>query len=841
MEISPSYLLPPMPPALDGLAELALDMRWSWSHAADVIWQRLDPELWERTRNPWLILQTQASDRLEVLAEDRVFVAHVQQQIKARREALEVAGWFQQSDFTDAFRAVAYFSMEFGLSEALPIYSGGLGILAGDCLKTASDLGVPLVGIGLLYQQGYFRQMLDSNGVQREFFPYNDPVQMPVIPVRDRAGKWLRVMISLPGRALRLQVWQAMIGRVRLYLLDSNDPLNIPPDRGITGELYGGGAETRLQQEMILGIGGWRVLRALDIVPEVCHLNEGHAAFAVLERARCFAQDNRCSFEVALTATRAGNLFTTHTPVEAGFDRFSPALIGQYLRDYCDELGIGLDDLMALGRCEPACGNEDFNMAWLAVRGAGAVNGVSRLHGKVSRRIFQPLFRRWPQREVPVGHVTNGVHVPSWDSAEADSFWTRTCGKDRWLGSLDNLEEALKQLPDEAFWALRIGGRQQLIHYAREKRVQQLAEMGAPPQELEKARRALDPNALTLCFARRFVEYKRPNLLLTDPERLARLLTNPRHPVQIILAGKAHPLDQTGKGMIQAWNNFIENYQLSSRVVFLSDYDMLAAEQLVQGADVWINTPRRPWEASGTSGMKVLVNGGLNLSELDGWWAEAWRPEVGWAIGNGHEHGDDPRWDVIDAEALYQLLEQEVIPCFYRRDEHGVPREWVVHVRASISELTPQYSTNRMLREYTARYYAPLATAYRHRIANQARLAVELDAWQKALQYHWSDLHFGDLEVSQEGQVYHFRIQAYLDEIDPDAVRVELYADPHGERDAEVIAMERRESLTGAVNSYLYTARVAAQRPASDYTPRLIAQHADASIPLEAPQILWLR
>jgi len=841
MDPSPCYLLPDMPPGLEDLAELALDMRWSWSHATDFIWQALDPDLWDRTHNPWLILQSQSTGRLQALTKDEAFVRRVRKQNEARRQALQSPGWFQQSEFAGTLYRVAYFSMEFGLSEALPIYSGGLGILAGDCLKTASDLGVPLVGMGLLYQQGYFRQVLDTTGAQREFFPYNDPVQMPVTPVRDETGTWLRVIIPLPGRALRLQVWRANVVRVALYLLDSNDPLNTPPDRGITGQLYGGGAETRFQQEMVLGIGGWRALRALGLEPDVCHLNEGHAAFAVLERARNFAEANGCSFDVALTATRAGNLFTSHTPVMAGFDRFSPTLTAEYLRGYCDELGIGLDALMALGRSGSAGDEEEFNMAWLAVRGAGAVNGVSRLHGEVSRRIFQPLFERWPQAEVPVEHVTNGIHVPSWDSAEADRLWTEACGKERWLGNSDAAAQALRQLPDEALWALRTRGRQQLLQHARARHVRQLAGMGIAPLELEQARHLLDPNVLTLCFARRFAEYKRPNLLLTDPERLTRLLNHPQHPVQLILAGKAHPLDQSGKRLIQAWNDFIQRYQQQSRVIFLDDYDMLEAEQLVQGADVWINTPRRPWEASGTSGMKVLVNGGLNLSELDGWWAEAWRPEVGWAIGDAREHADTAASDAIDAESLYQRLEQDVIPCFYRRDAHGVPRDWVARVRASMMELTPQYSTNRMLRDYTSRYYVPLTHAYHCRSADRGRLAVELDGWRKEVQLHWPALRFGDLEVSTEGEAYAFAVQAYLDELDPDAVQVELYAEPQGGRDLERVPMVRAASLTGAVNSYLYTARVGVGRPAGDYTPRLIAHHAEASVPLEAPQILWQR
>ena len=556
------------------------------------------------------------------------------------------------------------------LSEALPIYSGGLGNVAGDQLKAASDLGVPVVGVGLLYQQGYFRQVIDKDGAQQALFPYNDPGQLPITPLRQANGEWLRLEIALPGYSVWLRAWQVQVGRVKLYLLDSNDAANFPAHRGITSELYGGGPELRLKQELLLGIGGWRLLGALGIQPEVCHLNEGHAAFAVLERARSFMEETGQPFEVALAVTRAGNLFTTHTAVAAGFDRFAPALIEQYLGRYAEEkLGITLHDLLALGRQNPNDSSESFNMAYLAIRGSGAVNGVSRLHGKVSRHLFEPLFPHWPEDEVPVGHVTNGVHMPSWDSAPADDLWTEACGKDRWLGTTENLEQDIRRVSDATLWQFRTAASKSLVEYARERLSRQLAASGASPEAVDSAKHLFDPNALTLGFARRFATYKRPNLLLHDPERLLRLLTNPERPVQLIIAGKAHPADQAGQALIQEWMHFIRRPEARPHVIFLSDYDMLLTEHLVQGVDVWINTPRRPWEASGTSGMKVLVNGGINLSELDGWWAEAYTPEVGWALGDGQEHGDDPAWDAVEADALYDLLEREVIPEFYARDE----------------------------------------------------------------------------------------------------------------------------------------------------------------------------
>src|SRR5579872_6454600 len=686
-------LRPSGPQGSEELAQLALDLRWSWKHAADQLWRGLDPELWDFTHNPWVILETVSQEKLQSVVDDPAVQQLLEELRQEQRNALESPAWFQRAHPDSKLNSVAYFSLEFMLSEALPIYSGGLGNVAGDQLKAASDLGVPVIGMGLLYQQGYFRQEIDADGSQQALYPFNDPGQLPITPVREPNGEWLRIPIDLPGFRMWVRAWQAQVGRTKLYLLDTNDPANLPVHRGITSELYGGGPDLRLKQELVLGIAGWRLLRALGLQPEVCHLNEGHAAFAILERARTWMIDHKQPFDVALTVTRSGNLFTTHTPVEAGFDRFSPDLIEKYLRHYTEKrLGISLQALLNLGRENPDHSSEPFNMTYLAVRGCGRINGVSRLHGEVSRRIFQPLFPQWPQEEVPVTHVTNGVHMPSWDSAEADAIWTAACGKDRWVGTLENLEEDVRKVGDSELWQLRTATCRSLVEYTRERLARQLAGHGASLHEVEEAGQILDPNTLTLGFARRFATYKRPNLLLHDPERLIRILTNQQLPVQLILAGKAHPQDLAGQAMIQQWVNFVRRPEIRPHAVFLSDYDMLLTERLVQGVDLWINTPRRPWEACGTSGMKVLVNGGLNLSELDGWWAEAYSPDVGWAIGDGKEHGDDPAWDAIEANALYDLLEKQVIPQFYDRDANGLPKGWVAKVRESMARLTPRYS-----------------------------------------------------------------------------------------------------------------------------------------------------
>jgi starch phosphorylase len=832
-----NYLLPTLPEGLEGLAELALDLRWSWNHAADKLWKHVDPELWSMTSNPWLMLQTVKTNRLKALATDSTFLGLMDELMEGHREAIKQKAWFQQTHPQSTLK-VAYFCMEYGLGEALPIYAGGLGILAGDYLKTASDLGVPVVGVGLLYQQGYFRQTVDAHGDQTEFYPYNDPGQLPVMPVRDQNGEWLRIKIDLPGGVLWLRAWEAIVGRVKLYLLDSNDPINSPADRGITSELYGGGSELRLQQEIVLGIGGWRLLDAIGIQPEVCHLNEGHAALAVVERARSFMVSEHQPFKVALAATRAGNIFTTHTPVEAGFDRFSPELVSRYLANYADQLGIGLGGLLALGRQDPSNSQEPFNMAFLAMRGSGVVNGVSRLHGEVSRRIFQPLFPRWPKGEVPITHVTNGVHVPSWDSATADTTWTNACGKGRWLNTMDTIKEDLKKTTDESLWQLRMEEAEQLIHYVRARLGRQLARAGASMQLIKQSNQLLNPGVLTMGFARRFTAYKRPNLLLHDPDRLSRILNNSNRPVQLVIAGKAHPRDEEGKALVRAWWEYSLRSDVQNKVVFLSDYDMALAEQLVQGVDLWINTPRRPWEACGTSGMKVLVNGGLNLSERDGWWAEAYRTEVGWAIGDGQEHGDDPNWNAQEAEETYRLLEEEIIPCFYERDGRGIPTAWTARMRTSMAELTPRFSTNRMLREYVDRLYVTAAQNYHKRSVDGANESVRLCRWRELLETHWQKLHFGRLSVQREGDEYIMMVEAYLDELDPKAVQVQLFAEPMGNGESEIHVMNVAEAV-GTANSYLYCARIPARRRAEDYTPRIVPYFDGAAVPLEARQILW--
>jgi starch phosphorylase len=562
----------------------------------------------------------------------------------------------------------------------------------------------------------------------------------------------------------------------------------------------------------------------------------------VLERARNFMEETGQPFDVALAVTRAGNLFTTHTAVAAGFDRFAPALLAQYLGGYAQtELGIALHELLALGRQDPNDSSERFNMAYLAVRGSGAVNGVSRLHGTVSRHLFAPLFPRWPEDEVPVGHVTNGVHMPSWDSAAADELWTESCGKNRWMGTVECLEQTIRRVSSTKLWRLRTAATASLIEFARERLARQLTACGAPPEAVEEATHLFDPNALTLGFARRFATYKRPNLLLHDPERLLRLLNSPQRPVQIIIAGKAHPADEAGQALIQDWIRFIRRPEARAHVIFLSDYDMLLTEQLVQGVDVWINTPRRPWEASGTSGMKVLVNGGLNLSELDGWWAEAYSPEVGWALGDGLDHGDDPAWDAAEAEALYDRLEREVVPEFYARDGTGIPAAWIARMRESMARLTPRFSADRAVREYTEQHYLPAAAAYRTRAAADCALGRQMVTWLHTLEQQWAALRFGAVKVETDGKHHAFEVELSLHDLDPKAVRVELYADGVNGDGPVRQEMTRVRRPVAADGAYIYRSEVPATRPATDYTARVIPRHDGVAVPLETARILWQR
>lgn len=828
-----------LPPALAPLRDLALDLRWTWSHSADDLWRTLDADGWERLKNPWALLQDVSNDCLDRFAATPSAMAQLSRLTAARDAYLARDSWFPATH-ADALHSVAYFSMEFGLGEALPFYAGGLGVLAGDLLKTASDLGVPLIGVGLLYQQGYFRQVIDTDGRQRESYPFNDVTSLPVEPLRAANGAWLHVTIDLAGRLLYLRTWRARVGRTALYLLDSNDPWNAPADRGITARLYGTDKEERFLQEVVLGVGGWRMLQALGIDPEILHLNEGHPAFAILERARSLMERAQLPFDAALWATRAGNIFTTHTALASAFDAYDASFAERHramLEPYVARLGLTFAQLMALGRRQPDNTDEPFTLSYLALRGSIATNAVSAVHTDVSRRLFRDAFPRMPDAEVPVQQVTNGIHVPTWDSKSFDALWQSRCGKDRWRGSVEALSAAVAAVTDDELWAARQRNREALVSVVMHRVQKQLVARGADRLSVVAAARMFDASTLTLGFARRFTPYKRPTLLLSDPARLARLLTDPRRPVQLVIAGKAHPDDVAGKEMVQRWVEFAQRAEVRSHVAFLEDYDISLAEEMVRGVDVWLNTPRRPWEACGTSGMKVLVNGGLNLSALDGWWAEAYTPDVGWAIDVGRQASDD----VQDAEQLYRILEEELVPMFYRRDEQGLPLEWLVRVRQSMSSLTPRFSANRMLVEYVESMYLPAVDQLRFRARDQHREACELAEWERTLRGHWAAIDVGVLEGHAAEGMLHLSVDVVLGAIDPEWVLVELYADALGGAAAVRLPMTRGDSLPALPNGARYTAKLETSRPLWHFTPRVLPRRQGVRIPAELPLIAWGR
>jgi starch phosphorylase len=736
---------PKIPERLSGLQELAFNLRWSWDSQALAVFQRLDADMFERCgHNPVLLLRRISREKLDEVAENTAFLSVMDEAVEDLHRYLETPGWYQQS-FPDSGNVrIAYFCMEYGLTACLPIYSGGLGVLAGDHLKAASDLNVPLVAVGLLYQKGYFVQTLDQEGWQQESYRMLDPGALPIRPITmgapgsPEAGSPLRIHIEIHGRRVWAQPWLAQVGRIPLYLLNTAVPENDAQARLLTSELYGGGAEERLAQELLLGIGGMRVLTALGIKPQMVHMNEGHTVFAGLERIRQLMQDNGLSFYEARQTAGAGSLFTTHTPVPAGFDLFPRPLIESDLGAYVREMGMEVGDLMRMGKTN----DEDpdvFNVAVLALRESPRRNAVSRLHRRVTAEMMQPGWPEFPKNEVPIESVTNGVHTMSWLASEMATLYDTYLGSEwREDSSLSAAWEGVDRIPDLELWRIHSALRERLIAYAREQsRLHAREKWGAGGWH---ASAVLRPDALTIGFARRFATYKRATLILSDLDRLKRILLDEKRPVQMIMAGKAHPRDGAGKEFIREILEVVRREGLTSRVVFVEDYDISKAALLVQGVDVWLNTPRRPFEACGTSGMKVVPNGGLNLSILDGWWAESYRPGVGWAIGDGQEYLNHEYQDHMDADHLYGLLENEIVPLFFDRDADEVPIGWTKMMKESIQVLTPALSGVRMVKEYAERFYVPGAAHHERLAADDFSKARELTAWKARLRSAWSQV-----------------------------------------------------------------------------------------------------
>jgi len=658
---------PALPDRLEPLREIAYNLLWSWQLETIEMFRRLDRTLWEKVNhNPVALLGSIDQEKLDRAAADDAFLAHLDRVYEDLKFYEASPTWFSKTHFSTSTPVIAYFSAEFGLTECLPIYSGGLGILAGDHLKSASDLGVPLVGVGLLYQRGYFQQYLNADGWQQEFYPDNDFYNLPVWPEVTPGGEPAKITVEFPGRKVYARVWRIQVGRIPLLLLDTNVRENNVEDRKITAELYGGDNENRLKQEILLGIGGIRALRQAGINPAVCHMNEGHSAFLGLERIRLLITESNLSFREAATVSSKSTIFTTHTPVPAGIDTFPPALMTKYFSDYFPSLLIGREEFLGLGRRDPKNDSEPFNMAYLALHLSSYANGVSELHGAISRKMWKNRWPEVPDDEIPIDHITNGVNTRSWIPAEMAQLFDRYLGPD-WAAKPadESIWEDIEAIPDDELWRTHERRRERLVAFARRRLGEQLKRRGARDLELRRAGEALDPEALTIGFARRFATYKRATLIFRDPERLRKILTNVDCPVQLIIAGKAHPQDSEGKELIRHIIHFARAEDIRRRILFLENYDITIGRYLVQGVDVWLNNPRRPLEASGTSGMKVLFNGGLNLSVVDGWWAEGYSPERGWAIGSGEEYEDLNYQDEVEASAIYDLLEKEIVPLFY--------------------------------------------------------------------------------------------------------------------------------------------------------------------------------
>ncbi len=845
-------VLPHLPERLQGLHKLAYNLWWCWNAPAIALFRRIDADLFESLDNsPVRLLGATPPSRWNELLGDDGFLAHLDRVEQSLDHYLCGHTWFGETygPKTPADGRVAYFSAEFGIHESIPVYSGGLGILAGDHLKSASDLGLPLVGVGLMYREGYFRQYLNPDGWQQERYPENDFFNLPLVLQTDASGQPVLVPIPLPGRDVRAKVWKIQVGRVPLFLLDCNIPENHVDDRNITAQLYGGDKENRIKQEIVLGIGGIRALRALNLEPTVCHLNEGHSAFCNLERIRILMENRKLDYAAATEAVKAGTCFTTHTPVPAGNEVFAPALIEQYLGLYMGALGIDRKAFLGLGRQNINDEGELFGMTVLALKTANVANGVSQLHGAVSRSMWKGLWPGLPEAEVPIAAITNGVHTQSWLSPEVAQIYDRYLGIQWEERPADHSAwKRIEQVPDAELWRTQERGRGRLVNFARARLREQLRRRGAPPGEVARAAEVLDPDALTIGFARRFATYKRGSLIFRDMERLAAIVNDKDRPVQIVFAGKAHPHDTEGKKVIAEVIHAARRAELRGRIVFIEDYDMNIARHLIQGVDIWLNNPRRPLEASGTSGMKVCVNGGQNLSVLDGWWVEGYQQDNGWAIGAGEEYTDLAYQDSVEGRAIYEMLENEIVPMFYTRNNDGVPREWLRRMKRSISTNVPVFNTNRMVQQYVEMCYWPSAVRATRLLASNAGKAVALAAWRRKLIGGWSGIRVDDIEVlnandtMRVGAELKVKVRVVLGELSPDDVEVQII---HGLLDSfgeisrpHSAAMTTNGELHGS--AYEYCGSIACRASGQyGFAVRVLPRHEDLPHDYEPGLVCW--
>jgi starch phosphorylase len=843
-------VVPALPEPLSRLRELAYNLWWNWNPDGFDLFRRLDVDLWEQVEhNPVRLLSTISQARLEQAAKDRAYLAQLDRVMDGLYVYMSQRTWFDENQKEATGGTIAYFSMEFGLHESLPIYAGGLGILAGDHLKSASDLGLPLVGVGLLYRQGYFQQYLTSDGWQLEDYPHYEFHQLPITAQRNAEGGLVSVKLDLRGRTVVAQVWRCQVGRVPLYLLDTDVPENRAEDRQITGQLYGGDREMRIRQEVLLGVGGMRALDALGIEPAACHMNEGHSAFLAIERIVMMMEKRGLSFPEAREVVSATNIFTTHTPVPAGIDTFAPHLVDTYMGHYAAKMGISRQEFMGLGRLDPNNANEPYCMAILALRLAASVNGVSKIHGGVSRDMWKKVWPGVPTTEVPIGAITNGVHVRSWLSLDMAQLFDRYLGPDWMEDPVDKeIWNRVDEIPDAELWRTHERRRERLVAVTRHMLREQYRRRGAPPVELKFAEEVLDPDALTIGFARRFAPYKRATLIFRDVERLTRMLTDPNRPVQIIFAGKAHPNDNLGKELVKQVIQIARRPELRRKIVFIENYNIGFARSLVQGVDVWLNTPTPLHEASGTSGMKAPPNGGINFSTVDGWWPEAYDGANGWSIGDGRVYPDQGYQDHVEAESLYDLLEKEIVPLFYDRTADGLPRRWLARMKASMKTIPPVFNTNRMLVDYTEQFYLSSIQRWKHLTGEGFAAAKRLSQWRDSMGKRWSQVRIMGVQANEGeelavGSRLDVQARVHLGPVNPDEVSVELFygpIDPHGQiSDGQSAAMECQGQTT-TDGTYRFVGAVPCTRCGQHgYAVRIVPKNADLPNRYVSGLIIW--
>ena len=782
-------VVPCLPERISALLDIANNVWWCWEPEAVELFIRIDRKLWTETQqNPRLLLGKVSQTRLEELSKDDSFLAHMERVVAKKKEYCAKDHWFERNPRAPKNFLVAYMSAEFGLHESVKLYSGGLGVLAGDHLKAASDHALPLIGVGLLYREGYFSQYLNVDGWQQEKYPQNDFYNMPMEKVLQADGTPLVISVEYPGRDVKAWVWKIQVGRVPLYVLDSDHEDNNPADRTITDKLYGGDHESRVRQEIMLGMGGVIMLHKMGLHPSLYHMNEGHSAFMVLQRIKDVMRDEGLSFKESVEAVKAASFFTTHTPVPAGNDSFDPTLIQRYFSKYCNDVGISMEQLLSLGREVPNDPDEKFCMTVLALKLAAGANGVSKLHGEVAREMWQKTWPEVPIDEIPITSITNGVHGPSWIAHEVGTLYTRYLGPG-WMSSPDDqgIWDRVDEIPDAELWRTHERRRERLVEFARKRLYDQYKARNSPSHELKVCLEVLDPEALTIGFARRFATYKRGALFLRDKERIKRIIMNAQRPVQFIIAGKAHPADNAGKQIIREIRHFAREADVRASLIYIEDYDMNVARYMVQGVDCWLNTPRRPMEASGTSGMKSAINGGLNISVLDGWWCEAVELGLnGWSIGQGESYSSPEDQDAVESEALYDILEHEVAPLFYDRpSSDGLPRNWIARMKTAIRTCAPVFNTYRMVQEYSDRFYVPCSERRFSMMADGRKRTAELAHWKENVRGAWPQVHIKDIVAGEtEGLAVGSKLPVsatiHLGSLLPADVRVEVYHGPLG-------------------------------------------------------------